>query len=178
MYYYQIEKFTNLNLLCSDMNANCEVETSKNFKYIGTALREGIQHLYKLSRNKSCQCYGVTLRIFDVIDDSRSFFYGCIMFSNKGAELDFHSILLQRSTNTDFSRAEKEFILNWRSYCDSLHNQVQAIKNYASTLYSLERGGHAWELNNLWNCKKCWLEQKKQPFAPAPALKWYTWRCL
>ena len=70
MYYYQIEKFTNLNLLCSEMSANCEVETSKNFKYIGTALREGIQQLYKLSRNKSCKCYGVTLRIYDVIEDT------------------------------------------------------------------------------------------------------------
>lgn len=143
MYYYQIEKFTNLNLLCSEMSANCEVETSKNFKYIGTALREGIQQLYKLSRNKSCKCYGVTLRIYDVIENSRSLFYGCIMFSNKGAELDFHSALLQQSANTDFSRAEKEFILNWRSYCDSLSSQTQAIKHYASTLYSLERGGQA-----------------------------------
>ena len=102
--------------------------------FVLNALRKFDREEYPQAKHIS-----VTLRL----DDSRSFFYGCIMFSNKGAELDFHSILLQRSTNTDFSRAEKEFILNWRSYCDSLHNQVQAIKNYASTLYSLERGGHA-----------------------------------
>lgn len=150
MYYYQLEVFTNLNLLCGDMNANCEVETSRKYMYIGTALQAGIKHAYQLRRDKYGKCYGIVLRVINVENDSRSLCYCDIKFHNRGAELDFHSFLFDADVSEEIKKAEKSFILNWRSYCYSMQNQIKALKDYAETLTKLEKESAKHE--NSCNC--------------------------